>query len=496
MKFYRNNRAVSSSGSEVGAVCPPLRHAGGGNFRFATGRPALVVLLLAAVTLFCVLPMSGQSSASNVKGSVPSGPASNEVVQLTLRDAIKQALRYNLAGIESGEDVRTARGERLVALSRLLPQISAGASETVEQENLAALGLKVPGFPTVIGPYSYTTLDASLSQTLFSLESIQRFRSARTAEQAASLSYNDILDAVTLTVGNAYLEVIAADSRIHAHEAQVRNAEALHKRALDEVQAGTAPRIDATRTEVQLHTEQYNLSIARNDFEIAKLDLARAIGLPLGQRFELVDTLPYSELEPGTVEAALDMAYQSRGDYRGALAYEKSAAQTLSAAKGERYPTVAVSSDYGDLGRTLGHSNGEFTFKASIRIPIFTGGRIKGDIVQAEAAFRQRKAEAENLRGQVDYDVRTAFLNLSAAKEQVAVAQQNVDLASRSMAQSRDRFSSGVTDSVEVVQAQQSLATANDQYITSLYNHNFAKLSLARALGLARTNYNHYLGGK
>ena len=129
-------------------------------------------------------------------------------------------------------------------------------------------------------------------------------------------------------------------------------------------------------------------------------------------------------------------------------------------------------------------------------MPIFTGGRIKGDITQAEAQLRQRKAEAENLRGQVDYDVRTAFLNLNAAKEQVDVAQRNVELANESLARSKDRFTSGVTDSVEVVQAEQALASANDQYITSLYNHNFAKLSLARALGVARTSYSQYLGGK
>ena len=126
----------------------------------------------------------------------------------------------------------------------------------------------------------------------------------------------------------------------------------------------------------------------------------------------------------------------------------------------------------------------------------FTGGRIKGDITQAEAELRQRKSEAENIRGQVDYDVRAAFLNVNAAKEQVAVAKQNVDLANENLARSKDRFTSGVTDSVEVVQAEQSLASANDQYITSLYDHNFAKLSLARALGVARSNYEQYLGGK
>jgi len=461
--------------------------------------------LVMAVTFCWVLPAeaqfpaasAGAGQASAITGSVPSGPASDEVLRLTLRDAITRALRYNLATIEGGENARIARGQRLVALSRLLPQVSAGVSENVDQLSLATFGLQnLPGIPNVVGPFSYTSVDASASQTLFSFESIKRFQAARTAEQAAQLSYQDILDAVTLTVGSAYLQIIEADSRVQAQEAQVRNARALYEQALDELQAGTVPRIEATRTAVQLHTEEYSLSVARNNFEVAKLALVRAIGLPLGQQFELADQLPYSEINPPTVDDALNIAYRSRSDFRSAINSAKSAAQTLSAAKGERYPTVAVNGGYGDIGPTLGHSHGDFTFQAAIHVPLFTGGRIKGDVTQADAQLRQRKSEADNVRGQIDYDVRTAFLNLNAAKEQVTVAKQNVDLANENLARSKDRFASGVTDSVEVVQAEQSLASANNQYITSLYDHNLAKLSLARALGVARTSYEEYLGGK
>jgi len=436
------------------------------------------------------------SEGSGLTGSVPSGAPTNELLHLALRDAITRALRYNLATIETGENARIARAQRLLALSKLLPQVSAGVSEHVEQTNLATFGLKLPGVPAVIGPYSYSSVDANLSQTLFSFESIQRFRAARTAEQAAQLTYNDVLDVVTLAVGNAYLQVIAADSRIEAQDAQVRNAKALYDQARDEVEAGTAPRIDLTRTEVQLHTEEYNLSVSRNNFAIAKLDLSRAIGLPLGQEFDLADQLPYSDINPPSVDDALKLAYRSRSDLRAALNSEKAAGQTLSAAKGERFPVIAANGGYGDTGSTFGQSHGDFTFQAGANIPIFTGGRIKGDITQAEAQLRQRRAEAENIRGRIDYDIRTAFLNLNAAKEQVEVAKQNVSLANESLARSKDRFASGVTDTVEVVQAEQALASANDQYITGLYNHSLAKLSLARALGVARTNYEQYLGGK
>src|SRR5215467_12916163 len=448
-------------------------------------------LLGMAFSTGVVAAQTSQPSANF--GSVPTGTATNEVLHLTLRDAINRAVRNNLGQIESGENARIARGQRLRALSVLLPQVTVGAAENVEQFSASTLGIKIPQVPAVIGPFSFSTAQANASLNLFNYESIQRFHAARSTEQSAQLSYSDTLDVITLVVGNAYLQAIQASSRITAQEAQVKNAQALYDQAVDQLQAGTSPKIDVTRSGVQLHTEQYNLSIARNNFAIAKLNLSRAIGLPLGQAFDLADQLPYADINPQTVEDALSAAYKSRSDFRAALSSLKSGQQQLSATRAERYPVLAASGDYGVQGPNFGRLHGAFTFQAGVTVPIFTGGRIKGDITEAEAALRQRKAEAENLRGQVDYDVRTAFLNLQAAKEQVEVASQNVDFANENLSRSQERFASGVTDNVEVVQAQQSLASANNQYISNLYSHNLAKLQLARALGVARTNYSQYL---
>ncbi len=456
---------------------------------------ALFIVSLPILSLSLDIPALAQSPSA-ILGSVPSGPASSEVLKLTLRDSITLALRYNLGQIESQENVRAIRGQRLQALSFLLPQVVAGVTENVEQATTAPIGIRSPLIPKVLGPFSFSTAEVGASQTLFSFQSIQRFRAARNAEEAANLSYNDTLDVITLTVGNAYLRVIEAASRIEAADAQVRNAQAIYDQALQDLQAGTSPKIDVTRSAVQLHTEQYNLSVARNDFAISKLNLSRVIGLPLGQQFELADSLPYSDVEPTGIEEALQSAYRSRSDFRAAVASIQAAQKQLSAARGERYPVVTVNGDYGVQGPSFGHSHGIFGFQAGMTVPIFTGERIKGDVTIAEAVLHRRQAEAENLRGQIDYDVRTAYLNLQAAKEQVTVAKQNVDLANENLDRSKERFSAGVTDSVEVVQAQQSLASANDQYIVSLYAHNLAKLELARALGVARTNYNQYLTTK
>jgi outer membrane protein TolC len=437
-----------------------------------------------------------QPAVSQIPGSVTAGVVTPEVRRLTLRDAVEMAVRYNLGAIESEEATRTARGQRVQALSALLPQVSLGWSYNDAQVTAASLGFSstpIVPVPSVIGPFHYTTMAASASQTIFSLESIRRFRAAQTAEQAAQLSHDDILDLVTVAVSNGYLLIIDATSRIDATVAEVRNAQALYDQAVEALAAGTSPKIDVTRTAVELHTEQYNLTVARNNFAIAKLNLARVIGLPLGQVYELVDHLPYADLDPQSVDEALRMATDTRADYRAAQRAVDTAQYQLGAAHAQRYPTAAVSGDTGWQGVTVASSQYIFSVQAGVTVPLFTGGRIEGEVTQAQAALQQRQAERDNLRGQIEYDVRTALLNLQAAKEQVEVARETLALANENLARSQERFAAGVTDSVEVVQAQQSLSSANDQYISGTYSHNLAKLQLARALGVAHGRYGEYL---
>jgi outer membrane protein TolC len=455
-------------------------------------------ILLCSIDVVVVRAQTAPPPVSQTSGSVPTGTATSEVRHLTLVDAIEMALRYNLGAVESSESVRAARGQRLQALSALLPQIGVGASYNREQLTSAAIGFKPsPSFPipATIGPFGFGTVAASVGQTVLNIESIQRLRAAQTAEQAAALSHDDMLDVITLVVGNAYLQVIAAGSRIEATEAQVRNAKALYDQATDALNAGTSPKIEVTRTSVQLHTEQFTLTVARNNLAIAKLNLARAIGLPLGQAFDLVDRLPYADFDPQSADDALRRAYDTRADFRAAEQAVDSAQHQVSATRAQHYPVLGVNGDYGGQGVNFGNLRKIFGVQASISVPVYAGGRIHSELVQADAALQQRQAERENLRGQIDYDVRTALLNLEAAKEQVLVARENVDLANESLARSRERFAAGVTDSVEVVQAQQALSSANDQYISGTYSHNLAKLQLARAMGAAHTSYSQYLAG-
>src|SRR5215475_9751264 len=204
---------------------------------------SILIYTLCCLTIPVLAAAQANPGSANF-GSVPSGPASKDVLHLTLRDAVDMAVRFNLGEIESGENTRIARGQRLRALSALLPLVSASASENVEQFSKASFGISFPGIPSVLGPFSYSTAQASATVTLFSLESIRRFRAARSAEEAAQLTYSDTLDVITLIVGNAYLQIIQEGSRITAKEAQVRNAQALYDQAAEQLRAGTSPKID------------------------------------------------------------------------------------------------------------------------------------------------------------------------------------------------------------------------------------------------------------
>lgn len=459
---------------------------------------SLALRLFAWVYFLLPIPFAcGQSStASFAMGSVPSGQASSAPVSLSLETSIQMALHNNLAILESSANHRISRGQRLIALSSMLPSVNAGVTEHVVQENLVTYGIHIPGVSPIQGPYQYEDVRGSYSQTLLSAASFQRLRSAKNAEEAASLSVTDAQEIIVLTTGVSYLAVIQAESHVQASTAQVENAEALYKQALNALNAGAGARIDVTRTEVQLETEQYNLRSAHNALDIAKLTLARIIGLPVGQDFDLSDACQLVDRSTPTLQTLLKHATAGRADLAAEERAVRAASRSLAAVKDQRLPELNTAADYGANGTTFGRSHGTFDFQVGINVPVFTGGRIKGEIEEAKATLAQRQAEFANMAAQIDFEVRAAYLNLNASGDQVKVARHNVELASENLLRSRNRFENGVADSVEVVQAEQSLAAANDQLISSTYSLNVAKLNLARATGSVRTDWKFLLGGK
>ena len=433
---------------------------------------------------------------SAYQGSVVTQPATPGVLQLTIRDAVLTGLKNNLGIILSGQNVNQAGGQRLQQLQKLLPTVNGSFKESVQQVNLKAQGLNIPGFPSIIGPFSYTDVRGSVDWTLLSVPSLNNYLASRHDFAATKLSLNDARNLVALSVGYAYLACISDEANIANDEAQVASSKVSLDQANANHEAGTAPELDVLRARVDYQTQQQALIRDQNAHEKDKLALARAVGLPLEQKFELTDRLPFAPLENIQPDEALKVAYATRKDLQALEEQVKAAQLSRKAATAERFPSVSFSGDYGDIGPTLGHSHGTFDATGSASVPIFQEAKLRGDAKQAQAQLDSQKAQLSDLRGQIDADIRDAFLDLESAAKQVEVARSNVELANQTLSDAQQRYSAGVSDNLAVVQAQASVAQANSQYVASLYQHNVAKLSLARAMGVVDTRYKEFLGGK
>jgi outer membrane protein TolC len=476
---------------------------------FFPGRVVFAVVIVAAMfgpALMAQTAPSGvagspQTSAQNpVFGSVAETKPTPGVIALTFREAIQRALRQNLAGLLSEYNTVAARGQKWQQLSDLLPNVSGDVQEVAEKQSLEALGLRGAigplQFPRVIGPFSYFDVRASASQRLFDWKSIQKYRAAVRNETVAQLSLKDARDLVVLATGNAYLQAIAGAARVETAQAQVATAKALYEKAVAQQQAGVSPAIDTLRAQVQYQTRQQQLIAANNDFAKQKLTLARVIGLAPGQEFSLAEKASYEAFPIPDVESTLQRAYSLRSDYKAAQSRVAAAQFEYSAAKAGYYPTLDFAANYGQIGAVPGDVLPTFLAAGTLNIPIFEGGRVHADVLKAEASLRQAEAQLADVRGLIDQDVRNALLDLKSSSDQVEVAQSSVNLAEQALTQSQDRFSAGVTDNLEVVQAQEAVAAAHESLISSLYFHNLAKVSFARAIGRAEEGVLEYLQRK
>lgn len=441
----------------------------------------------------------GTDGPSSFASSVPTKLVPG-TIQLSLQDAIERGLRQNLGLLLSRADIRSARGQRWEQLSSLLPHVTAEPYWADSKINLGELGFGSVAsafhISPSIGPYSYFDARLALSQTLFDWQSINTTRAAGQNVKSVDYTFQDAHDLVVLAVGYTYLQAIADEARIETDDAQVKTAQALYDQATDQVSAGTAADIDALRTKVELQTRQQELIQARNDFAIQKLTVARVIGLAPGQEFEFSDKSPYQPSEGMSVDEALKRAYASRSDYHAALAEVRATEFSRKAATGGYLPSLSFGFDYGAGGINPSNATQVYDVRGTLSIPIFTGGSVHGNILQADAKLEQSRERLESLRAQIESDVRTALLNLQSSADRVKVARSNIDLADQTLIQSSDRFSAGVTDSVEVVQSQEAVSSAHEQYISSLYSYNLAKISLVRAMGIAEQGVKEYFRGQ
>ncbi len=427
-------------------------------------------------------------------GSVPSKNTGTRI-ELSLRSAMERGLRYNLGLIEANQASADVRAERLRALSALLPQLEARARQGYENLSYKEIGLKLPpipglpALPSTSGGFGYQDARVSVTQSLYNAELRNRYRARKSEEHSSRLSIQDSRDVVVFAVGTAA-------ARVETAKAQLTSADELDQQTANRVKNEVSPEIDSLRAQVERQSAEQRLTNASNQLEKDRLTLARIIGLAVDQDFALTDALGYHPLSGMTGETAVEEALRSRADLRSAETSVQAAALSVRAQKAQRLPVVSVTADYGGGGANIGNFNQVYTVAGNVSVPIYTGGRIHADVEQAQADLARREAEYEDLKGRVAYDVRVAWLDLSASDSSVKVAERNKSLAERGLTQSQDRYTNGVTNYLEVVQAQEAVTVAAENHIQSLFSFDVALISFARAVGGAEARLPELLGGK
>ena len=310
---------------------------------------------------------------------------------------------------------------------------------------------------------------------------------------AAQLTARDARDAVVLAVCGEYLQIIATKERVASAHAQLDTATALFQQTQQKRAVGLSPQIDVDRSEVEQLTQQQRVISLETELAKQKIALARITGLPSNDGYELTDEVPFAAAPTLTLDDAIHLALDRRSDIKAAEAQARAAQRALAAAHDERLPSLSINGNYGAIGTNPAQASATFSAAATLSIPIWQGGRAEGDIKAAQAALAQRQSELDDLKGQVESDVRNAFLDLQAATSQVKLAQRNIQVNLETFDLTRQRFDAGVTDNVEVVQAQESLTSAELDTINSVFAHNLAKLNLARAIASAADNLQQFL---
>jgi outer membrane protein len=445
--------------------------------------------------------------------------APREPLRLTLKRAVEIATspEGNTYIQLSDENVKQAKSRSQEARSALLPDIEAQAEQFTAMKSLAALGLDlatnqtllgaensltgqlapverdllndiIHNIPRVVGPFNSVDVRAHVKQSVFDFSSIRRYQASRAAMRAAAGDRGNTDDSVSALVAKAYLNALRSDADVEAYQANVALAEAVLKQSENQKNAGTGTGIEVTRAKVQLSNEKQKLLAAQNDRSKSYLQLLRVMGMNLATELELTDKLSFEPTDPITVEQARAEALKNRPDIKAQADREAAARLSANSVKFERLPSVYAYADYGSTG-----TNGSIVsllptrdYGVTVRVPIFDGGRRDARRAEFASQFRQERTKTNDLREQMELDIRTSLDSLHSAEEQLKVAEEGLTLSDSELTQARRRYEAGFASNLEVTDAQTRLERARDNRIDALFGYNVARIDLGKAMGNVR----------
>ncbi len=437
---------------------------------------------------------AGAQGGAGAAGQPPQAAAPAPLLRLSLKDAVAVAMAPDgNSRIQLAEELLAqARARSDEARAALLPNVSASVADQSVTRNLEAFGihlnLPVPGFnfPVRVGPFSVFDARATASQTILNLGSIRRYQASRSGIRQAETEKESARDDVRSEVSRAYLEAVRAEAAVEATQADITLGEALLKLAVDQKAAGTGTGIEVTRARVQMENERQRLLVAQNGLAGARLKLMRAMHLEMDRPLELTDKLSFVPAEPQTVQEALHTALEARADWQAQNKRLETARLLQSASRMDRLPSLNFFADYGAIGTGIDNSIPTRTYGVSLQLPVFDGGRLDARRAQSASQYRQELIRSEDLRAQIELEVRLSLDSLRSAGEQVKTAEEGLSLAENEVAQAQRRYSAGASPGLEVTDAQTRLERARENRITALFAYGIARINLAAATGTIR----------
>jgi outer membrane protein TolC len=430
--------------------------------------------------------------AFSLAGGTPMGAQQSDSRRLTLRDTIGLALKQNLSVRVASTQVEELEGTRDRRRASLLPHINGDALANRENIDLGAMGISFPTVPAVVGPFSHYDFRLSASQSLIDRHSYHNWKASEKQEEAAKLDYQDARDLVIRQAAGLYLNAQAFAAEVEATESRVTTSETLEKLASDQHAQGLATAVDEVRAQVQLARDRQNLLVARNTYQTSLLALAHFLGLSPGAPLELAEPLKFHHVEPPDAGQALHTALEARSDYAALLKQRDALTEQLKASHARYLPTLSVNGDYGTIGRGFGSMAGTGEIQGTVTVTLFDRDRA-GEKTELQSQVKRLNAQIDDLNREIEQEIRKAVLDLESTENQVTVTEAALHLAERELSLAQDRFRNGVTDNIEVVTAQASLASAQDDRIMALAQHADAVMALARSLGGTEKIYQTYL---
>jgi len=441
------------------------------------------IIFYVAFFSLLVTPAMARAQGTSKQNRLP-GDAPGGVLRLTLDQAVSLALKQNpttqIAILTAAESVE----DRNVARAALLPQASLNVTDAVERINLQAfLGKKIPGFPEHGGPFQVFSAGPGFSAPVFDLTLFRRYQAARETAIAGKADSLSTREQVILLVVSQYIGTLRAVANVEASQSRVELAQALYDQAADVQKEGVGTGIDTLRANVELQNEKQRLLEAQADRDTSLFGLSKLLNLDPRQDIELADSLSFFDTPQPEIAASIESALGERQEWKALVERLKAAGLEKKASQDSRLPTLNFSGNWAYEGSSSTTGIPTYTYQAGVSVPIFTGGRIRAEIVRADLEIQKLQQQEADLRNQIALDVKTALINLDSARNQVVVANLGVQLSKEEVDQARDRFKAGVANNIEVIQAQDSLARANDNQIAALYRFNQARADYARSIG-------------